>query len=79
MKPLVLTGWLMPDFTKNDFADLALDFAFSDFVCGPQPSPDELAAHLGPRTANHGQHLTNDNLWRLDSAPSRGRLERGVS
>ncbi|MEH2625806.1 hypothetical protein V1292_003861 [Bradyrhizobium sp. AZCC 1719] len=53
MKPLILTGWLLPDFLKNDFADLALDLAFFDFIWGPQPSPDELAAHLGPRTDSH--------------------------
>jgi hypothetical protein len=61
MKPLVLTGWLMPDFTKDDFADLALDLAFFNFVWGPQPSADELAAHLGPRTARHdrGTHWSD--------------------
>ena len=52
MKPLVLTGWLMPDFTETDLADLALNFFFR-FVWGPLPSPDELAAYLGPRTADH--------------------------
>jgi hypothetical protein len=37
MKPLVLTGWLTPEFLKNDFADLVLDLAFFDFAWGPQP------------------------------------------
>jgi len=53
VKPLVLTGWLTPEFLKNDFADLVLDLAFFDFAWGPQPSSDELAAHLGPRTPSH--------------------------
>ena len=48
MKSLILTGWLIPEFTKPDFADLAVDFFFR-FVLGPLPSPDELAAYLGPR------------------------------
>ena len=29
MKPLILTGWLMPEFTKPDFADLVVDFPVS--------------------------------------------------
>jgi hypothetical protein len=53
MKPLILTGWLIPEFTKSDFADLAVDFFFR-FVWGPLPSPDELANYLGPRTPDHG-------------------------
>ncbi|MCA6118948.1 hypothetical protein J6524_29315 [Bradyrhizobium sp. WSM 1738] len=55
MKPLILTGRWMPDFTMNGLADLALDLALFDFVEGPQPSPDELAAYLGPRTASLDQ------------------------
>src|SRR5262245_31887991 len=54
MKPLVLTGWLMREFTESDFADLAIDF-FHRFTWGPLPSPDELAAYLGPRTLGQGQ------------------------
>ena len=53
MKPLILTHSLTPDFTENGFADLVLDLAFFDFAWGPQPSSDELAAHLGPRTPSH--------------------------
>src|SRR5918992_2541225 len=55
MKPLILTDSLTLDFTKNGFADLALDLAFFDFVWGPQPSSDELTAHLGPRTASQDE------------------------
>jgi hypothetical protein len=56
MKPLVLTGWWTPDFMENDLADLVLDLAFFDFVWGPQPSTDQLAAHLGPRTGSHDRN-----------------------
>ena len=64
MKPLVLTGWLMPDFMENDLADLVLNLDFFNFVWGPQPSPGELATHLalapgvttgtGPHTGRTG-------------------------
>jgi len=53
MKPLILTGSLIPEFTRSDFADLAVDFVFR-FVWGPLPSPDELANYLGARTSSHG-------------------------
>lgn len=53
MKPLVLTGYQMQDFTEFGFADIAIDLARFRFVWGPLPSQDELADHLGPRTANH--------------------------
>jgi hypothetical protein len=47
MKPLVLTSFLIPEFIKSDFADLAVHF-FHRFIWGPLPSEDELAAYLGP-------------------------------
>src|SRR5450432_2249447 len=53
MKPLILTGCPIPEFTKSDFADLAVDFSFR-FVWGPLPSPDELATYLGARTPDRG-------------------------
>jgi hypothetical protein len=53
MKPLILTGFSIRDFTESGFADLAVDFFFR-FVWGQLPSQDELAAYLGPRTAGHG-------------------------
>jgi hypothetical protein len=53
MTRLILTGWLITEFTKSDFADLAVDFSFR-FVWGPLPSPDELATYLGARTPDHG-------------------------
>jgi hypothetical protein len=51
MKPLILTGWLIPDFIEADFADLAVSFFFH-FIWGKLPSPDELTAYLGARTSD---------------------------
>jgi hypothetical protein len=53
MKPLVLTGRWTPEFMEHGLADLVLDLALFDFVWGPQPSSDQLADHLGPRTDHH--------------------------
>jgi hypothetical protein len=55
MKPLILTGWLTPEFMRNGYGDLVFDLAFFDFVWGPQPSMEELAAYLGPRSASHAR------------------------
>ncbi len=54
MKPLVLTGWMIEDFIKSDFADLTVTF-FHRFVWGPLPSAKELEAYLGP--AAHDQDV----------------------
>ena len=51
MKRLILTGWLIPEFTEPEFADLALSFFFR-FGWGPLPPPDELATYLGPGTSD---------------------------
>jgi hypothetical protein len=61
MKPLVLTGYLMPDFMKDGFADLALDLAFYHFIWGRQPSADEVATYLGPRSPDQkrGTHWSD--------------------
>jgi hypothetical protein len=48
MKPLVLTSFLIPEFTKSGLADLAIHF-FHRFIWGPLPSENELRAYLGPR------------------------------
>ena len=62
MKPLVLTGWLIPDFIDSNFADLAVHFPFH-FVWGQLPSPDELAAYLGLRTDHRpGRHWSDFTL-----------------
>jgi hypothetical protein len=60
MKPLILTGWLIPEFTNPDVADLAVDF-FHRFTWGELPSPDELAAYLGPCAPDQasGQHWSD--------------------
>jgi hypothetical protein len=60
MKPLILTGWLIPDFTKSGFADLAV-VSFFRFVWGALPSPDELATYLGPRMPDQarGSHWSD--------------------
>jgi hypothetical protein len=52
MKPLILTGWDTPEFSKLGLADLVVHFP-SRFVWGPLPSPDELADYLGARTPAH--------------------------
>ena len=60
MKRLILTGWLMREFTNSEFADLALSFFFR-FGWGPLPPPDELATYLGPRTPDvtRGRHWSD--------------------
>jgi hypothetical protein len=57
---LILTGWLIPDFTKSGFADLAV-VSFFRFVWGALPSPDELATYLGPRMPDQarGSHWSD--------------------
>jgi hypothetical protein len=51
MKPLVLTGRLIREFTEPEFADLALSFFFR-FGWGRLPSAEELATYLGPGTSD---------------------------
>ena len=78
MKPLILTGWLMPDFVKDGFADLALDLDFFRFIWGPQPSPDELASYLGPRSPDQQARHTLVGLgWLL--ATERKQEVTGIS
>jgi hypothetical protein len=55
MKPLILTGSPISEFTKSGFADLAVDFFSHRFVWGPLPSPEELATYLGARTPDHSR------------------------
>lgn len=72
MKPLIVTGWLMTEFIDSKFADLAVHFPFR-FVWGQLPSPDELAAYLGPRTPDHqtGRHWS-DFAARWERSKNRG-------
>lgn len=62
MKPLILTGWMVPDFTGSGIADLAISVYFR-FVWGQLPSAEELSAYLGPRTSDHdpgrGRHWSD--------------------
>lgn len=61
MKPLILTGWMLPDFVKHGLADIALDLAFFRFIWGPQPSPDQVASYLGARNPDQqkGTHWSD--------------------
>ena len=61
MKPLILTGWPMPDFVKYGSRRHRARLAFFRFVWGPQPSPDELASYLGPRSPDQqrGAHWSD--------------------
>ena len=80
MKPLVLTGWSSPDFLKDDLADLVLDLAFYDFVWGPQPPSDELASHLGPRTASHDPNrATHWSDWGTHRRPERNHRDGSLA
>ena len=60
MKPLILTGWLLPEFTDPKFADLAVNFFFR-FGWGQLPSPEEFRAYFGPRTPDikRGDHWSD--------------------
>jgi hypothetical protein len=53
MKPLILTGWPIAEFEKENLGDLQVVFFFK-FAWGKLPSPNELAIHLGPRTPDRG-------------------------
>jgi hypothetical protein len=61
MKPLILTGWLLPEFMKDGLADIALHLDFFRFTWGPQPSPDQIASYLGPRSPDQqrGAHWSD--------------------
>jgi hypothetical protein len=79
VKRLILTSWLMPEFTKSDFADLAVDFFFR-FVWGPLPSPDELATYLGPRAADHAPgHHWSDFAVRWSRSANRSRRDLSLA
>lgn len=72
MKPLILTGFSIREFTESDFADLAVDFFFR-FIWGPLPSPDELAIYLGPRTSGPAPgHHWSDFASRWNQSEKRG-------
>ncbi|XIA63918.1 hypothetical protein ACFIOY_33830 [Bradyrhizobium sp. TZ2] len=77
MRPLILTGWVIPEFFKSEFADLAVDFFFR-FGWGQLPSPDELATYLGPGTPDiiSGRHWSDfARRW----GQSKNRCHRDLS
>ena len=79
MTRLILTGWLVPEVTKPDFADLAVDFFFR-FVWGPLPSPDELATYLGPRAPDHAPgHHWSDFASRWSGSENRSRRDLSLA
>lgn len=79
MKPLILTGWSIPEFTRSDFADLAVDFFFR-FGWGPLPSQDELSTYLGPRPADldRGRHWS-DFASRWSQSKNRSRRDLSLA
>ena len=77
MKPLVLTSWLIRDFTKSGLADLAVHF-FYRFIWGPPPPANELAAYLGPRGPE--QHSgTHWSAFAYGWEESRGEAHRNLA
>jgi hypothetical protein len=79
MKSLILTGWLMPEFTEPKFADLAVNFFFR-FGWGPLPSPDDFATYLGPRTPDvkRGDHWS-DFASRWSQSENRNQIALGLA
>jgi hypothetical protein len=75
MKPLVLTGWSLP---QEGLADRVLYPALYDFIWGQPPSADDLAAYLGPRTAdpNGGNHWSG---WGSGWTHSKNKKHANVS
>ncbi len=74
MKPLVLTSMSGFHFTVSNYVEATIPFSFR-FVWGPLPSPDELAAYLGPRSEEQkrGRHWSDFVDWSL------GRVAPGAS
>jgi hypothetical protein len=79
MTRLILTSWLILEFTKSDFADLAVDFFFR-FVLGPLPPLDELATtYLGARTPAHGPgHHWSDFAARWGQSKNKSCRDLGL-
>ena len=79
MKSLILTGSPFAEFTKSEFADLAVDFFFR-FVCGPLPSPDEITNYLGPLAPDHapGRHWS-DFAARWSQSENRSRRDLSLA
>ena len=79
MKPLILTGWSVPEFNEPEFADLAVEFFFR-FGWGELPSPDELVTYLGPRTPDvKPGHHWSDFASRSNQSKNRSRLDLSLA
>src|ERR1700730_6470894 len=79
MKPLILIGWLIPDFTKSDFADLAVGFFFR-FVWGALPSPRELETYFGARMPDQAPgHHWSDFSGGWGQSKNKSRRDLGLA
>src|ERR1700738_3170756 len=79
MKPLILTGWLIPDFTKSDFADLAVGFFFR-FVWGALPAPRELKTYFGARMPDQAPgHHWSDFSGGWGQSKNKSRRDLGLA
>ncbi len=78
MKPLILTGRLMPEFVKDGLADIAINLDFFRFIWGPQPSLDQVASYLGPRRPDQ-QGGTHWSDWAGYWNQSENREHRDLS
>jgi len=63
MKPLILSENVPLEFLRGGLADAALNTNFFRFSWGRQPSQQELAHHLGPRTASHDSDAMHWSEW----------------
>jgi hypothetical protein len=63
MKPLVLSENAPPEFVKDGFADAVVHSNYLHLSWGPPPSQQELAHHLGPRTARHDSNAMHWSQW----------------
>lgn len=78
MKPPILTGWLIPDFTNSDFADLAVVFVFR-FGWAPLPSPDELATYLARAPDRPPGHHWSDFASRWNESENRSHRDLSLA
>jgi hypothetical protein len=80
MKPLILSGESGVSLMDTDLADLVVPFIFR-FVCGPLPSPNDLATYLAARSDKHGpgSHWSDYGLrWGRASKGSKDRKDLGL-
>ena len=78
MKRLILTSSSGSSLMRSDLADVVIPFFFR-FVWGPLPSPDELAAYLGPRSDEQAPGLiTGRTMSAGGAAASKARKDLGL-